>query len=433
MRHHTYCAILIVAALAADARAQEPERTYFEFQVTKPARQGPGMKGPSYPVELRAAGTTGEVLAQFIVDTLGQPVMTSFKVLRSSHDLFTTAVRDYVATTTYQPAELNGTKVRQLVQQPFVFAISGKNDSAAVQPYPAPTAPVSGLVDRMNLPLTPAPRTGKVDGWMIEQRITYDPPVAAAAQTITVRVYGSSRGFRYQTSSRALPADLDMVALTDSTGTRVTTLLGMQKLAMVVSLSVDSLGSLMLPTSMQTTGKTDLGASDVILGRPTRHFRLESRATKRYASGDSTCLAEWTSTSEVWTADDPALVELTRRMRTSPWRQQQQRLDALQAAGAFDVSGSMPLRFTGQTTVPGVGGAPTITHVTSEVTELFTGLLDAALFDPPEGYHVMDVSAMAAERGTSLTQLINNRLGNSTTGVAIPVNATRTCTVRRAP
>src|SRR5688572_8497948 len=83
------------------------DQVYFEFQVTRTVAPTAGMVGPKYPVDLRAAGTEGEVLVQFVVDTLGRPEMHTFKVLRSSHGEFTRAVRDAVAGFTLTPAELN--------------------------------------------------------------------------------------------------------------------------------------------------------------------------------------------------------------------------------------------------------------------------------------------------------------------------------------
>jgi len=62
------------------------------------------------------------VLAQFVVDSAGRYEEGSFHVLRSSHDLFTQAVRAALPGMRFIPAELNGAKVRQLVQQPFIFA-----------------------------------------------------------------------------------------------------------------------------------------------------------------------------------------------------------------------------------------------------------------------------------------------------------------------
>ena len=53
----------------------------------------PGQPAPRYPDMLRSANVEGEVLAQFVVDTTGRADMSTFKVLKSTHDLFTNAVK----------------------------------------------------------------------------------------------------------------------------------------------------------------------------------------------------------------------------------------------------------------------------------------------------------------------------------------------------
>ena len=83
----------------------------------------PGSGSPRYPDILRSAGVEGEVLAQFVVDTLGRVEPGSFKVIRKSHDLFEAAVRSALPQMRFLPAEVGGRKVKQLVQQPFVFAL----------------------------------------------------------------------------------------------------------------------------------------------------------------------------------------------------------------------------------------------------------------------------------------------------------------------
>ena len=97
---------------------------YFEFQVEKPAAPRAGNRPPKYPDELRKAGVEGQVLAQFVVDTLGIPNVRSFKVLRSTDPQFTASVREALADFRFHPAEVGGRPVRQLVQMPFVFGIS---------------------------------------------------------------------------------------------------------------------------------------------------------------------------------------------------------------------------------------------------------------------------------------------------------------------
>ncbi|CAN5893326.1 hypothetical protein BH11GEM1_BH11GEM1_05220 [soil metagenome] len=96
---------------------------YFEFQVEKSVRQVPGTAGVEYPDMLRPAKVEGEVLAQFVVDTSGVYEHDTFKVLKSTHELFTQAVRDALPLMRFTPAEVGGAKVRQLVQQPFIFAL----------------------------------------------------------------------------------------------------------------------------------------------------------------------------------------------------------------------------------------------------------------------------------------------------------------------
>src|SRR3954471_14194420 len=95
------------------------DQTYFEFQVEKQVAPAPGNPGPRYPDMLRSANVEGEVLVQFVVDTTGRVEMSQFKVLKTSHDLFTNAVKQALTGMRFYPAEIGGRKVKQLVQQPF--------------------------------------------------------------------------------------------------------------------------------------------------------------------------------------------------------------------------------------------------------------------------------------------------------------------------
>ncbi|GLC25527.1 TonB family protein [Roseisolibacter agri] len=108
------------------------QRALFEFQVEKPVRPLRGTVGPQYPPTMRASNIEGEVLAQFVVDTTGRPEPTSFRVLRYTNLEFVGAVRDAVLLMRFQPAEVGGRKVRQLVQQPFEFRLT----AAPVVPRP---------------------------------------------------------------------------------------------------------------------------------------------------------------------------------------------------------------------------------------------------------------------------------------------------------
>lgn len=91
--------------------------------VDKAAATLPGSPAPAYPEMLKASGVEGEVQAQFVVDTLGRVEPGSFRVLTSSHDAFSTAVKGALPRMRFIPAEAGGRKVRMIVQQRFAFAL----------------------------------------------------------------------------------------------------------------------------------------------------------------------------------------------------------------------------------------------------------------------------------------------------------------------
>jgi protein TonB len=95
-----------------------------EDRVEKAVVALPGTGQPRYPSMLQSAGLEGDVRTQFIVDTLGRVEQGSVHVLESTHEMFTTAVRDALARARFRPAEVGGRKVRQLVEQTFTFRIT---------------------------------------------------------------------------------------------------------------------------------------------------------------------------------------------------------------------------------------------------------------------------------------------------------------------
>ena len=121
----TIALIALLAAFPCRAESQEQATdagTYLAFQVDKEAKLKSG-KPPQYPAALLSARITGEVLVQYIVDENGSPMMDSFKVLRSTHTKFAEAARQAVSRMSFYPAEAEGKKVKQLVQQPFKFQV----------------------------------------------------------------------------------------------------------------------------------------------------------------------------------------------------------------------------------------------------------------------------------------------------------------------
>ena len=114
----------IAKGVVGGTPAPNTNETFFDFQVEKQVASAPGNQAPRYPDMLRSANVEGEVLAQFTVDTTGRADMSTFKVLKSTHDLFTNAVRAALPNMKFYPAEVGGHKVKQLVQMPFQFSLT---------------------------------------------------------------------------------------------------------------------------------------------------------------------------------------------------------------------------------------------------------------------------------------------------------------------
>jgi len=98
-------------------------QTYFEFQVEKPAEMLQDSPKPKYPSVLESSGIAGEVQAQFVVNSSGKANMDDFKVLKSTNELFTQAVKNVLPRMRFSPAMIGGKPVNQLVQQSFQFAV----------------------------------------------------------------------------------------------------------------------------------------------------------------------------------------------------------------------------------------------------------------------------------------------------------------------
>lgn len=108
---------------ASTPRLVSDTTAFFEFQVEQPVLAAGGNPAPEYPKALEDARVEGEVLVQFVVNPDGRADMRTFKVLKSSNDLFTQAVKGVLPSSRFVPAEVGGRKVRQLVQMPFGFKV----------------------------------------------------------------------------------------------------------------------------------------------------------------------------------------------------------------------------------------------------------------------------------------------------------------------
>jgi periplasmic protein TonB len=118
-------ALVASLMLASSAEAQgNADQAFLEFQVERAVRVRQAAKA-TYPEKLRNAGLEGEVLVQFVVNESGVAQMHTFKILKTNDPAFSEAVRRAVSNSSFYPAELDGKKVKQLVQQPYRFQ-SGK-------------------------------------------------------------------------------------------------------------------------------------------------------------------------------------------------------------------------------------------------------------------------------------------------------------------
>ncbi|HEU4585972.1 MAG TPA: energy transducer TonB [Gemmatimonadaceae bacterium] len=97
----------------------------FAGDVTHPARPRRGNQAPTYPRSLAAAGVRGIVNALFVVSEDGKPEMETLQFLSSSDGAFDEAVRHAIERWHFEPADLDGRKVRQVVQESFDFGLPG--------------------------------------------------------------------------------------------------------------------------------------------------------------------------------------------------------------------------------------------------------------------------------------------------------------------
>ena len=93
------------------------------FEVDEEVVVVSGTVRPQYPDMLRSAGTEGQVIAQFVVNEKGRADRKTFRVVSSTHQLFSDAVSRALPQMRFKPAKIGGKPVSQLVQQLFVFKL----------------------------------------------------------------------------------------------------------------------------------------------------------------------------------------------------------------------------------------------------------------------------------------------------------------------
>lgn len=90
---------------------------------------------PQFPEQLRHNRQPGLVIAEFVVDTDGRVEPATVGVVSSTHPLFTAAVNAALASAVFHPAMRAGRAVRQVVQLPVYFSMSGpRQDQSPATP-----------------------------------------------------------------------------------------------------------------------------------------------------------------------------------------------------------------------------------------------------------------------------------------------------------
>lgn len=96
--------------------------------VDQVATAAPQALRVAYPPHLRALKLRGTVVAEYIVDTLGQVEPGSFSTVTASDPRFVPVVWQALQHARYAPARRGGVAVRQLVRQRFNFDVSADRD-----------------------------------------------------------------------------------------------------------------------------------------------------------------------------------------------------------------------------------------------------------------------------------------------------------------
>jgi RNA polymerase sigma factor (sigma-70 family) len=84
-------------------------------------------QAPRYPAELRNAGTTGEVVIEFVVNESG--LVQDLKVVRSTHAEFEEPALEAIAAWKFSPGIKGGQPVNVRMQVPIVFSLNQKGES----------------------------------------------------------------------------------------------------------------------------------------------------------------------------------------------------------------------------------------------------------------------------------------------------------------
>ncbi len=328
------------------------------------------------------------------------------------------------------------TPVRQLVQQPFVFAIAGSKSERPAAPPNAPAMSLPDMPPAATLPRTPAPPLGTVDGWMITQKVTVDSGDGSAEKILAMRMHGSGGRLRVEISSASAGAAGGMVMLVDSTANRRSQLMPNMQMVTVSPLVDARSATIRTEPTFASRTITDLGDGERIAGLPTRHYRIEGVAGTRVTLGNRSCVIERHATTEMWMTPDATAAAMQRNLR-GVGRLLQSMAQIGQGTGMAlsDMPPGTPLKSIGQLPHRGRDGAARRVMITSEITAFGSGPIDAALFEALEGYQVIDATTVTSTaRIDSMVRVSMARVfARMIDSTATVPGETRTCTTTPKP
>jgi TonB family protein len=121
-------ASLLFHALAGDEAdglkwSPDAPRAYSYPPDYREAEPAPDNPRPHYPARAELGRASGNVLAQFKIDPSGRVPRESLLIVRSTHPLFSLAVREALPSMRFKPATRSGVPVETTVTQEFQFRI----------------------------------------------------------------------------------------------------------------------------------------------------------------------------------------------------------------------------------------------------------------------------------------------------------------------
>jgi hypothetical protein len=129
--------------------------TRFARDVTTPAAPVPGNRDPAYPAELAQQGVRGVISTMFVVDSVGQPDVSTLRVLSAApNERFVEAIKAVLPATRFVPAKKDGDWVPQVVQYTYDFGFTGDPERGdVVVRAPAQATLAAGQAARAPRPL----------------------------------------------------------------------------------------------------------------------------------------------------------------------------------------------------------------------------------------------------------------------------------------